>query len=347
MPYVQHTKCTPPADFDPLNVPLVVIGGISGLLAMITALFIAAAVPVAGVVLILSGGGLMLASIVATFEYLLGGKLICLGGDIVAAGSVLSTEPPSEKSFPENLDNDLSINLLLCPHIKNVDDPGRVWKPSDLPDIDLSESKYFMDHLVTAQPGSNQHNLPLTGYETNDSYNKPIFHIELEGSRIANTYKAFLAAWALLVIAAGVAAGLSAIPVIGWLLALLAMLFGAILGGSIVAVTWAASADGSVTDINESFGEVHNGDHLVAYGTWTYDSGHNNTGVGWNEIHPVKHLSKVDRCINEKEAKKWEALLAEKFTDIVIEKQGSLVDSTWELHPMVDGCEPNYDANIK
>ena len=48
-------------------------------------------------------------------DYLLGGKLVCLGGDECAIGHITHFEPPSSKSFPANLDNDFSLNILLAP----------------------------------------------------------------------------------------------------------------------------------------------------------------------------------------------------------------------------------------
>src|SRR5947209_18302999 len=50
--------------------------------------------------------------------FLLGGKLVCLGdgNDQCAIGRITHFEPPSEKSFPDSIDNDFSMNILLAPH---------------------------------------------------------------------------------------------------------------------------------------------------------------------------------------------------------------------------------------
>src|SRR5271166_2395017 len=48
-------------------------------------------------------------------DYLLGGKLVCLGGDQCAIGHITHFEPAADKSFPANLDNDFSFNILLTP----------------------------------------------------------------------------------------------------------------------------------------------------------------------------------------------------------------------------------------
>jgi hypothetical protein len=49
---------------------------------------------------------------------LLGGKLICLGESECAFGRVIGLEPVGfGKSFPDDIDNDFSVNLLLAPHV--------------------------------------------------------------------------------------------------------------------------------------------------------------------------------------------------------------------------------------
>ena len=51
-------------------------------------------------------------------EYLLGGKLICLGETECAFGRVVGIEPVGfDKPFPTDIDNDWSFNLLLTPHV--------------------------------------------------------------------------------------------------------------------------------------------------------------------------------------------------------------------------------------
>jgi len=341
MAFIQYTKCTPTSEFNPLNRPLVAIGGIGGLIAMITALFVAAAVPVLGIILILSGGGAMLAAIIATFEYLLGGKLICLGdGDQLAIGSVLGVEPASSKSGIAALDNDYSVNMLLCPHEKIDGKPEDDWEAAQIPLIDSSNPLNYQDFLVEEQPESSNHGIPYSGYEDASALNRANFHIELEGSRIHDVYIALLAAWAILVVAALIAAALAAIPVIGWLLALLAMLFGAAIGAIVVAAVWAAADDGDLDDVDPSIGELHRGDFIVSYGTWTYDSGHNDTDVGWNELHPVKFLSKAEHCADEKEAEEWKIKIIETFNPSIKEAQEKLTVNRWRIHPVIDGCMP-------
>jgi hypothetical protein len=97
MAYRQYTHCVQPADYvDP-------IPRTSNALQTIAAVL-------DGLVF----GGYLPDAILGC-DYLLGGKLVCLGGDECAIGHITHFEPASEKSFPANLDNDFSFNILLTP----------------------------------------------------------------------------------------------------------------------------------------------------------------------------------------------------------------------------------------
>src|SRR6185295_3975177 len=54
-------------------------------------------------------------------EWWLFDRLICLDGDKTVVGMLVSSEPPGNKSFPDSLDTDFSINLLLPPNPPGVD----------------------------------------------------------------------------------------------------------------------------------------------------------------------------------------------------------------------------------
>jgi hypothetical protein len=371
MSYKQYTHCTATADFDPLNQPLTTAMGLGGLVAMIAGIIAQALIPYYGIYFVLAGGGFLLAAIINTFNYLLGGKLICLGGDKLAIGSILSIEPPGSKDgIVANIDNDLSINILLCPYhvITFSPDSNILFQADNLPNINMSypppDSINFQDYLVYEQPESKQHGVIYTGYESAAFKFKPNFHIELEGARIYNMYMAFLAAWALLVLAALAAAAAMAIPGFGWLLAILIMLFGAIVAGAIAGITYLASSDGSTDDIDPSIGELHVGEILVAYGTWTYDSGHNyDLNAGWNELHPVKYLSKansitkhdaegypyevpIKRCLDAKEAVEWQQKIEEALNMPDLRDSDGmhpLIGSNY--HPLIDGCVTDTGIN--
>lgn len=367
MAYKQYTHCTSTSDFKDFDRKIWgIIIGIGGLTGLIASIFVQAAIPGYGIYFVLFGSGFLFAAIVMTFEFLLGGKLICLGGDKLAIGKVISVELPGTKDgVIANIDNDYSINILLCPHDIKFNKSGTTeaikenWdNVSKLPNVDTSKPVNFQDELVKPQPASTNHGIPFTGYESSEFLLKPNFHIELEGARISNMYAAFLAAWALLVIAALAALAVASIPGIGWLLALLIMLFGAAVGAGIAALTYVASSDGSLDDVDYSIGELHIEDLIIAYGTWTYDAGHNyDLKAGWNELHPVKFLSKgnilqkdaegypserpTNECLGADQAKLWQEKIEEALNMPDLrnkEGENPLIGTSY--HPLIDGCQP-------
>jgi len=361
MAFVQYTHCTPTASFSrswskTMN-KKILAGGlmVGGLVLMIIALFAAAAIPVVGIALVLAGGGTLFAGIVATFEYLLGGKLICLGSDEIAVGRLLSTETASSKSGLDSMDNDYCLNVLLCPHVRNPDDySSETYKDEEIPPTDTTDPANFQDFLVEPQAASGSHGCPFTGYDKPGSLHHANFHLELEGSRIYDMYGAFLAAWALLVIAAIAAAAVLAIPGVGWLIAFLIMLFAALFGGAIAAGTWLGSSDGVLSDPDpvpgtQPVGVLENGDYLVAYGTWVFDAGHNDddTPVGWNEFHPVKYLGKAYSCATKEQAVNWKDKIVESNDPAIRSGTQGLPQNKWKVHPLIDGCQPNTPVPLR
>lgn len=140
--------------------------------------------------------------------------------------------------------------------------------------------------------------------------------------------------------AALAAAAVAAVPVIGWLLALLFMLFGAGIGGGIAGGAWGGADEGSTSDLDPTIGELHINEVLVSYGTWAYDSGHNaDLNAGWNELHPVNFLAKANACVDSDGAAAWEDKIIEALN--IPDYRGAaekhpLVGSAY--HPLIDGC---------
>jgi hypothetical protein len=334
MAFKQFTHCTPSSSFDPLNRPLAIFGGIAGFVALILAII------VGGIIapwLIVAGAAAGWAAISSVFEYLLGGKLICLDGDKLAVGQVIGLEPANEKPFPDNFDNDLSINICLCPHrpdIGSIISKGH-FDAEDIPDLNLA-TPGFQDFLVMEQPASKNHGIPYSGYDTAPFLNKPNLHIELEGSRISDMYAACMAIWWVLTAGAAIA---SALP---WPFNLIVMLIAALIAGIIFGATWASSDDGSLSDVDMTEGGLSKGDFIVSFGTWTYDSGHNDTNVGWNELHPVKFMSKAEHCADEKEAETWKELITESLGRAA---SGLSKDADWYIHPVIDSCDQKEKDN--
>jgi hypothetical protein len=56
-----------------------------------------------------------LSALETILNWMLNGKLICLGGDRCAVGTVASFETVQDKSFPDSVDDDFSINWMLSP----------------------------------------------------------------------------------------------------------------------------------------------------------------------------------------------------------------------------------------
>lgn len=83
-------------------------------------------------------------------EYLLGGKLVCLGGDQCAIGIVVGLEAVGAgKKGLEALDNDFSFNVLLAPFEPN--DFGAYGPPTP-PDTNIIEPHRVRDDLVRNGP---------------------------------------------------------------------------------------------------------------------------------------------------------------------------------------------------
>lgn len=270
-------------------------------------------------------------------------RLICLNGDQSAVGVVVSNEPPSEKSFPDVFDTDFSINLLLP-----TNPPG-----SNQGTVESSSPFGF---LIKEQESTKNEGLPFTGYDdgkgtgpgatdngTDDR--SAVLHAEFEGGGIAD-----------MLLGAQIALGLATVGLIlclalgfwgavaGYILALLALL--AVLLGSLFGL----GNQGSPSDVGlpsvETNGTNGKGaDILGVTGRWVYDSGHNNVNQGWNEIHPVKKAAKLavwdgdwPPNIGELIAE-WEEKVGEADSPLTVGNQ-SRPENGWEVHPVIDGCDP-------
>lgn len=335
--FKSYTYCTSPEDFEALWLTEVKTGAIFAGIATLAGLFFGG--PVA-ILLGVIGGFVMICHI---FEFLLGGKMICLGGDKCAIGRVVGIETADSKSFPDNIDNDYSINLLLWPHEPGVDQA-------------TVEKDGKQGGLIKEQDATKNLGLDFVGYEGGLYANKKksaVLHCEIEGARIYNMYQAVKVAYPLLAI--GLA--LLSIPVVGWivggaliLIALLILLF-----------SWLFSDDGSLDDTDSNTGELHiegdykfdedgyaiegpyKGDTIFVMGRWVYDAGHE----GWNELHPIKHLQKVNNGSPE-DTPKWCEMVGQTKDPIVRGNQDKK-ENKWEYHPLIDGCVPknNEEPIIK
>lgn len=337
MAYVQHTHCVDTNDYTGTSKFLLALGGVFAALAVLLA-FIGGG-SVTGPLLYF--GALLI--LLAVCEYLLGGKLICLEHDSCAIGRVMGLEPPGfNKPWPQNIDNDYSVNILLAPQL-----PGLT--------VAEAQANQVQGNLITKQPQVSAHpELTFTVYESEDVNKKndktPVLHCEFEGDRIyyvCSTAEAALGA----LVALGTA--LCWIPVIGWIICLIATLVALLAVG----IAWAASAGGDPADSGLNDGElVVDRDYILVRGDWCYDSGHE----GWNEFHPVKYVQRLNDPNDPTWKPPWVEVgasgtaadydLFRKFRDEWCfetkkpEDPHTQVDqkdpkNRWCLHPVVDGCE--------
>jgi hypothetical protein len=172
-----------------------------------------------------------------------------------------------------------------------------------------------------------------------------VFEIEFEGSGVWDLYQALLAAS----VPAAIAAATCWIPVIGWIICLIASLVALAIAG-----IGAAVAQGDSPDVTVSGSAIRPGvDVLFVMGRWVLDSAHS----GWNELHPVLAAQKIGAVDPAKVATgnpwtgtdfadpvKLKAKL-DAMCDLTGEASSPLTASAqaqpqnqWNIHPVVDGC---------
>jgi hypothetical protein len=252
--------------------------------------------------------------------YLLGGKLVCLGdgADKCAIGRITKFELPSDKSFPGNIDNDYSMNLLLAPHNidemtgpsyidnynKIVGDGMQGWLIQEQPGMpsphqagdkddngdppDPVPSPSYQGYF-TKYPDSNypdydpaQSPFQVPGSDGHPFY-VPCLHVECEGSRINDVCAAINGVL-------GPVSGFCEIPIIGWIACFVVALAMAPILTIAIAAAWANAIDGDQADDRiDGGGTLNLGDMIVVTGRWAYDAAHQ----GWNELHPVKTIQLV------------------------------------------------------
>lgn len=203
---------------------------------------------------------------------------------------------------------------------------------------------------------------PTVGEQTNDygtiwRYESPvpsagILEVEFEGAGMWNLYQVLLA---FSPVAAVLAAGCSAVPVLGWLACLIAALILAVIVLGIGAL--AGLTDNSAeSDVSNQVGALTPGvDILLVSGTWVWDGGH--IPNGWNELHPVLFAEKIAAVPHADliAGTPWASFpqfstaelentlsqlcgLVGTAQDPVTQTQQQLPQNSWVLHPLVDGC---------
>jgi hypothetical protein len=311
--YREYTHCVKPADYvDPLprtDNPFEVIGAIlDGVL-----------------------GG-WLPDAVLGCDYLLGGKLVCLGGDECAIGYITHFEPPSSKSFPSNLDNDFSLNILLAP--QGLGD--FTFETDNRKNFHKAENAVPQGLLLQQQPGmpvphedeTDDHNndyhvtlhpiddrffgyysvYPDSRYPEYDPSHSPFqvpgsngppfaapaLHLEAEGDRVCQVCKVIAAFTGGPVGRAICSVRIFGIPIGSVVCHIIGLLLTPFLPllAAAVAAAWASARDGNIDD--PRIGDSGGELHFGDLIAATGRWVYDAGHKGWNEFHPVKTIQRVD-----------------------------------------------------
>lgn len=312
MAYRQYTHCVQPADYvDPLprtSSPFQVIAGILNTVL----------------------GGWLPDTILGC-DYLLGGKLVCLGGDECAIGHITHFEPPSEKSFPQNLDNDFSLNILLAPQglgdfagqSDNIIDLKKaiaapqgqlLAEQAGMPiphedEVDDSDNDYhfnlhsFDDRFFgyySIYPDSNylaydpSHSPFQVPGSDGPPFATPALLLEAEGDRVCQVCSVIQAVTGGPVGRAICSATLFGIPIGSVICHIVGIVLTPLLPllGAAVAAAWASARDGNIDDPR-----VGDGGGELHFGDLVVATGrwvYDAGHKGWNEFHPLKIIQRVD-----------------------------------------------------
>jgi hypothetical protein len=263
----QDSNCTTPSN--------VISWGASVAAGAFTSAAIAAAVAAA---LALPGGvavgiGIMFAPLGGLAGYCnwyFNNRLVCIADDQAAVAKVHSTTI--------GFDGDFTIDTLLAPN-----PPG-----STLAEIQASLPSGFL--MQDQFPGQ----LPFTPAAAGATWSgSPIFHIEIEGTRMKGLCTGGMVGGTL-----GVIAGLiflaACAAAVGWtVIGLLFCLIVAIIIAAVALALGAAIGRGLASDATPSDAgetrDITDNDCIAFRGREIYDSGHE----GWNEIHAVMRIMKL------------------------------------------------------
>ena len=257
------------------------------------------------------GGGLDI--LLKVCDYMLHGKLVCLGGDRCAIGRVASFETVDDKSGFDKIDNDFSINLALCPNPLSGLQPGLKNRiPNHLSEEKNKQGELIKEQAFMPQPREVETDTNLrvsekfTGTFTkihtflslsnpipekiaNESdsttWHVPVFHCEIEGERAKLVCAAANALWGPI---SNTVCKVKVLGIpIGKLLCFLISIPFALAILPILTAAWIAGSND-----NRDFdggGDLKADELVLIRGRWVYDAGHG----GWNELHPVKHIQKI------------------------------------------------------
>lgn len=263
---------------------------------------------------LISGGLLGVLSRIC--DYLMGGKLICIGGYECAIGRVAEFDTVDNKTSYEKVDNDFSINIVLAPNdLELFAAQSSRLAAYDLAAKDGSPANGLQGYLIREQvpPGmpepfqgtTDYPNWPYANYagtfttfpdktwitynpfegQQGVPYDVPVLHCEIEGERLHLVCEAisFFDGFGTGVCEAtflGIPVGQAICWLINFVMA--PMITAAL------TTAWIAGSDDN-RDFDDA-GSLSMGDGVVITGRWVYDAGHH----GQNELHAVTSVQKLD-----------------------------------------------------
>jgi len=265
------------------GVPAGIIGAIIGAYATGGSIFGAAAG---------FGGTIPLAIITGFCDWWFHYRLVCIKDDQCAVGTVGRTAVSKGVTDP---DLDFTINLVLAPILKE----SSLKAAAQIPLL-FSEQRAYLEFAYS--------DLPLNGVdkisteeEDNPNPATTALHCEIEGTGMktvctAATVGGVFGAIGGTVAGAAAVAGCAATGFFFFVCLLVAAIVAAVVSAAATGLGWLAGVaiggdEGSPADVaaDPLSGTVEEGEHIAIIGDWIYDNAHE----GWNELHPVKKVLKL------------------------------------------------------
>ncbi|HXN89419.1 MAG TPA: hypothetical protein VN890_08715 [Methylocella sp.] len=238
------------------------------------------------------GGTIPLAIITGFCDWWFHYRLVCIKDDQCAVGTVGRTDISRGVGDP---DLDFTINLVLAPVLKdsllNAAQQHSLLLPQDRPYFEFAYPDLPLNGV----------DLKSTAEEGSGDPGTTALHCEIEGTGMKAVCAAATAG-AVVGAIGGAAAGAAAVA--GCLATGFFFVFCLIVAAIVAALASAAATgvgwligvaiggdEGSPADVaaDPQSGTVEAGDHVAIIGDWIYDNAHE----GWNELHPVKKLLKL------------------------------------------------------
>jgi hypothetical protein len=339
-----------------------------------------------GLVFAFATGGLSLiaslfaamAALLKVCEYILHGKLVCLGGEQCAIGRVTAFETVDDKKGLDKLDNDFSINMLLAPHDLPIFAQGGDQKTNyEIVANDGLQGNLIVEQQDMPEPReatsgkwhSPRYRPTFTTYPDRSyityepflgskgiPYDVPIFHCEIEGERARRVCET-LHGLSGLGIPGVCGFKLGPIPIGKVICALVATALAPLIIAALIAAWILGSEDNRDVD---GAGELRRGECILVRGRWVYDAGHQ----GWNEIHAVFSVQRIastgcDWGNFQKEWDRWCQRTEEVPPQGTIGRPTLMTpaqeqvydaqlrpENRWVFHPLIDGCSPEPEPPV-